>query len=93
MFRRVIIEDWHQYLPLIGFALTFAVFLVMLLRALLMRRERCHALAQLPLEEPLEAVPASPATRPPCNGLCADCRCLRDSQVQSPNLPSPTAHE
>ncbi|RBP46463.1 hypothetical protein DES53_102854 [Roseimicrobium gellanilyticum] len=87
MFRRVIIEDWHQYLPLIGFVLTLAVFLVMLLRALLMRRERCQALAQLPLEEPEWAAPASPAMRPPCNGQCAECRCARDNLLSAPKPP------
>lgn len=79
MFRRVIIEDWHQYLPMIGFALTFAVFLAMLLRALLMRREKCHALAHLPLEDQPTPAPAAPATREPCHGQCAECRCLRDT--------------
>ena len=90
MFRRVIIEDWHQYLPMIGFALTFAVFLVMLLRALLMRREKCQTLAHLPLEEPLKPALANalPA-RPPCDGKCAECRCLRDSHSHSPSPKSP----
>lgn len=93
MFRRVIIEDWHQYLPMIGFALTFAVFLVMLLRALLMRRDRCQTLAHLPLDEPLN--PALATAEPAqllCDGKCADCRCLRDSHSHSPSTNSPS-HE
>ncbi len=86
MFRRVITEDWHQILPLAGFALTFAVFLVAILRTLLMRREKCHTLARLPLEENASPAPAPP--RPPCTGNCQECRCLRDGLAEK-RLPLP----
>ncbi len=79
MFRRVITEEWHQILPMVGFALTFIVFAVMMLRALLMRRERCRSLAFLPLEEDAQPVPAPAPVRPPCTGRCLECRCARDS--------------
>ena len=82
MFRRVIIEDWHQYLPMIGFALTFGVFLFMLLRALLMRRESCLALANLPLEEAALVPPAAPE-KAPCNGQCSQCQCTADAFKKS----------
>jgi hypothetical protein len=86
MFRRVIIEDWHQYLPMIGFALTFGVFLFMLLRALLMRREKCHALAHLPLEEEAAPENAEP-TKAPCDGQCRQCRCTRDASKNPVPVP------
>ena len=87
MFRRVIIEDWHQTLPMIGFALTFGVFLFMLLRALLMRREKCRALAALPLDE--APAPAPEPARAPCTGQCEQCRCTRDSFKTRPPIKAP----
>ena len=37
MFKRVILESWHDYVPYIGFALIAGAFLVILIRAVLMK--------------------------------------------------------
>ena len=50
MFRRVILEDWHQWVPYVSFGITFSVFLIVLVRALLMRKEKAEHRAHLPLE-------------------------------------------
>ncbi len=51
MFKRLIYDEWTSVVPIIAFVLTFIVFLVLLVRALLMRRERADHLSKLPLEE------------------------------------------
>jgi heme/copper-type cytochrome/quinol oxidase subunit 1 len=50
MFKRLVYEEWHQVLPVLSFILTFIVFAVLFVRALLMRRDRAQHLALLPLE-------------------------------------------
>jgi hypothetical protein len=50
MFRRVVLEEWHQWVPYISFGITFAVFVIMVLRALLMRKDTADHMAHLPLE-------------------------------------------
>ncbi|MEI6534873.1 MAG: hypothetical protein WCN98_05995 [Verrucomicrobiaceae bacterium] len=50
VFHRVIIEAWHQKVPLIAFALTFSVFAISFIRALLMRKERAADLSHIPLD-------------------------------------------
>lgn len=52
MFRRVILEDWHQWVPYVSFGITFSVFLIVLIRALLMRKDKAEHMAHLPLENP-----------------------------------------
>jgi cytochrome c oxidase cbb3-type subunit IV len=51
MFRRVVLEDWHLWVPYISFGITFAVFVIVVLRALLMRRDKADHMARLPLED------------------------------------------
>jgi hypothetical protein len=58
MFRRIIHEHWHDLVPVIAFILTFAVFIVAFIRALLARKEMVAHMAALPLDEPL-LVPAT----------------------------------
>lgn len=50
MFRRVTPEDWIQFTSLLGFLLTFLVFLGAVLRAWRLRQDRADHLARLPLE-------------------------------------------
>lgn len=50
MFRRVTPEEWIQLTSIIGFVLTFLVFLVAVIRAWRLRREKAERLARLPLE-------------------------------------------
>jgi hypothetical protein len=58
MFKRLELESWHEVLPIIGFALTAAVFLVAIIRALMLHRDKAEELAALPLDLDNE-----PATR------------------------------
>ncbi len=51
MFKRLVIEDWQQVLPVIAFSLTFGIFLVLSVRALLMKRSKADYMAHLPLGE------------------------------------------
>lgn len=51
MFRRVVTESWHDWAPYAAFALTFGVFLLVLIRTLLMRRDRAERIARLPLDD------------------------------------------
>ena len=50
MFHRIIYDHWTAVVPIVGFLLTFAVFLAAVIRALLMKREQCDEMASLPLE-------------------------------------------
>ena len=49
MFRRVILESWHEYVPYICFALIAGVFVIVVLRALLMTKSDVEHLASMPL--------------------------------------------
>jgi hypothetical protein len=51
MFHRVITEDWQQFTPVIGFWITFVVFIIATIRALLTRRDQCRHLSCLPLDD------------------------------------------
>jgi hypothetical protein len=51
MFRRVVIDSWHDWAPYAAFAITFTVFVVAFVRTLLMRKDRADALARLPLDD------------------------------------------
>jgi hypothetical protein len=55
MFHRVTVEEWHQITPILSFGITFLVFIVAVVRAMLTRRERCRQLASLPLDEKHES--------------------------------------
>ncbi len=49
MFKRLILEDWHMLIPVVAFLLTFAVFLVLSVKALLMGKKQSEHMASLPL--------------------------------------------
>jgi hypothetical protein len=51
MFRRVVTESWHDWVPYAAFALTSGVFIFAFIRTMLMRRERIDHLAHLPLDD------------------------------------------
>lgn len=51
MFRRVILEDWHVWVPYFCFALTFAAFIFIVIWALLLKKPRIDHDAALPLED------------------------------------------
>lgn len=51
MFRRVILESWHEYVPYICFALVGGVFILIVARALLMPKSQVQRLASMPLRD------------------------------------------
>lgn len=55
MFHRIIHDHWTEIVPIVGFVLTFAVFLAALIRTLIMQKSQVQHLASLPLEEKKEA--------------------------------------
>ncbi|CAN5838558.1 hypothetical protein BH11VER1_BH11VER1_35580 [soil metagenome] len=90
MFHRVLYENWHDLVPVIAFVLTFTVFLVAFIRALLMRKETVVAMSLLPLDDAPVASVAAPRSadagtvvsgnhRKPCEGNCTDCCCSKPS--------------
>lgn len=51
MFKRVILEDWHMVLPYLGFALIAGAFLVIVVRAVRIKKTEAERLAHLPLQD------------------------------------------
>jgi hypothetical protein len=51
MFQRVLLEQWHHYVPYVGFALIGSSFLIILFRAILLKPEEAGRLAALPLRD------------------------------------------
>lgn len=50
MFRRVILESWHEEVPYTCFTLIAVAFLVILFRAIFMKPADLDRLSKLPLE-------------------------------------------
>ena len=50
MFKRIIIEEWHSIMPVAGFILTSGTFIVLTVRAMLMKRSDLDSMSTLPLE-------------------------------------------
>lgn len=61
MFKRIVYEDWVHIVPIISFVVTFGVFAMTTVRALLIPKNRRDHLANLPLQD--EAGPET-STRP-----------------------------
>ena len=51
MFKRIIYEQWTSIVPIISFCLTFAVFAVMSIRALRLKRDAVRHMAAMPLQD------------------------------------------
>lgn len=80
MFRRIIHEHWHDLVPVIAFILTFAVFVVAFVRALLAPKKTVARMAALPLDLGVE--PREPAGKSSegCSDACSRCAsCRRQS--------------
>ena len=62
MFRRVSLENWHEWVPYICFALVAGVFLVIVIRAICMKKSEVERISALPLQddEQLTNTPSSP---------------------------------
>jgi membrane protein implicated in regulation of membrane protease activity len=58
MFKRIIYDDWTSFVPLISFWFTFGVFLIITVRALLLKKEKVRHLENLPLEDEPNSTPA-----------------------------------
>jgi len=50
MFQRVVLENWHEAIPYICFALIAGVFLVIVIRAVSMKKSDVDRIASLPLQ-------------------------------------------
>ena len=51
MFKRVILEGWHDYVPYVCFALIAGAFAAIVIRALLMKKSEVERIARLPLDD------------------------------------------
>ena len=51
MFKRIFHEEWTSVVPIIAFAITFIFFVVMIVRAVRMRKAKRDHLSSLPLED------------------------------------------
>lgn len=51
MFKRLLFDTWEGFLPAAGFVLTALAFLIILIRALRMRKPEVARLAALPLDD------------------------------------------
>jgi len=51
MFKRVILEDWANIVPMIAFGVLFTVFLVTTLRAIRLKPAEQKRMADLPLQD------------------------------------------
>lgn len=62
MFRRVALENWHEIVPYICFALVAGVFLVIVIRAVRMKKSDIERISSLPLldDETLTQSESSP---------------------------------
>jgi hypothetical protein len=51
MFKRIILEDWANLVPMIAFGVLFLVFLVTTLRAIRLKPAERERMARLPLND------------------------------------------
>lgn len=64
MFRRVILESWHEYVPYVCFAIIASVFLLIVVRALFMPKAEVQRLASMPLRDDEEHLAGQSADTP-----------------------------
>lgn len=51
MFKRIIYDDLAGFVPEVSFWLTFSVFLIIAVRAILLRKREVQSLAEIPFQE------------------------------------------
>lgn len=51
MFKRIIYDDWTTIIPILSFWLTFGVFLIIVMRAVFLRKKTVNYMKNLPLED------------------------------------------
>ena len=59
MFRRIILEDWTNIVPIVSFAIFFVVFAYATVRALKLAERHREHLETLPLDDPTDSSPHS----------------------------------
>ena len=50
MFKRILVEGWAHFVPIISFCIFFTVFVVIVIRALRLKKSERERLASLPLD-------------------------------------------
>jgi len=51
MFKRIIYENWQQIIPIIAFVLTFGVFIINCIYAIIMKKNHAEKLAMVVLDD------------------------------------------
>ena len=51
MFRRVILENWLEFVPYLCFSLIAGAFLIIVIRAIMMKKKEVERLSRLPLAD------------------------------------------
>jgi FtsH-binding integral membrane protein len=51
MYKRIFYEDWHTVVPLLAFAATVFVFVLMSLRGLTLSKDHAKHMSKLPLDD------------------------------------------
>lgn len=59
MFKRIIYDEWTTIVPLISFWFTFSVFLIICIRAFLLKKDTVNHMGCLPLEEDSSSNPSN----------------------------------
>ncbi len=60
MFKRIQYAEWQEILPVLAFCISFLLFLLIVVRALRMRKERARRMANLPLDDDTQPKPENP---------------------------------
>ncbi len=63
MFRRVILENWLEFVPYICFGLIAGSFLVIVIRAIMMKKSEVERLSRLPLSDEFTTTEDSDTTK------------------------------
>lgn len=51
MFKRIILEEWTVWVPILSFAMTASVFIFITVRSLRLKKSKVAELANLPLSD------------------------------------------
>ncbi len=62
MYQRVILENWHEFVPYLCFALIGGAFIIIVIRALIMKKSDVERIANLPLSDELAEPAESDST-------------------------------
>jgi hypothetical protein len=60
MFKRILVENWALYVPIISFVIFATVFVAVTIRALCIGKNERERLAALPLESEAQSHPTEP---------------------------------